>query len=78
MGNATLELTEMAEKARQSRRSLFVIKNIKKGETLTSENVKSLRPGKGLHPKYFQQIMGKKASRELEAGTPLSFNDITG
>jgi pseudaminic acid synthase len=78
MGKATLELTEKAEKARQSRRSLFVIKNIKKGETLTPGNVKSLRPGKGLHPKYFQQIMGKKASRELEAGTPLSFNDITG
>jgi pseudaminic acid synthase len=78
MGRATLELTEKAEKARQSRRSLFVVKNIKKGETLTPENVKSLRPGKGLHPKYILQIIGKKASRELDAGTPLSFNDITG
>ena len=77
MGAATLELTEKAEKARQSRRSLFVVKNIKKGETLTPENIKSLRPGKGLHPKYLQQIIGKKVSRGLDAGTPLSFNDIT-
>jgi pseudaminic acid synthase len=78
MGTATLQLTEKAEKARQSRRSLFVIKNIKKGETISQENVKSLRPGMGLHPKYFQQIIGKRASRALDAGTPLKIEDIKG
>jgi len=78
MGNSTLELTEKAAKSRHSRRSLFVIKDIKEGEPLTPENVKSLRPGIGLHPAYYPQIIGKIAARDLVAGTPLTLEDIKG
>ena len=52
-------------------RSLFAVKDIKKGEKFTSENVRSIRPSNGLHPKYYEEILGKGASCDLEFGTPL-------
>ena len=56
------------------RRSIYAIKDIKKGEQLTKENVKSIRPGFGLAPKYYEQILGKTAKFDIRRGTPLSFN----
>lgn len=53
------------------RKSLFVIKNIKKGEKFTKENIRSIRPGYGLEPKYFKKILGKKSTRSTERGIPL-------
>lgn len=78
IGNATLALTEKAEKARQTRRSLYVVKDIDEGEEFTPGNIKSLRPGLGLPPVYYKEIIGKKASRRIDAGTPLKMEDITG
>lgn len=58
------------------RRSLFVAKDIRAGESLTEENVRSVRPGHGLHPRHFDEIIGARARRDLEKGTPLQWNAI--
>lgn len=55
------------------RRSLIVVKDVKKGEKFTMDNVHSIRPGYGLEPKYFDKIIGKVAKRDIERGTPLSW-----
>ena len=56
------------------RRSLFVVKNMKKGEKFTSENVRSIRPADGLPTKFFDEIIGKVAAKDIESGTPLDWN----
>lgn len=57
-------------------RSLFVVKDVKQGELFTTENVRSVRPGQGLHPKYLSTILGKRSNRELLKGSPLRMEDI--
>lgn len=64
------------ESSRCFARSLYVVKDIKKGETFTEENIRSIRPNNGLPPKYYNEILGKKAKQDLERGTPLTFNGI--
>lgn len=64
------------EKNRIFARSLFVVKDIKKGEKLTEQNICSIRPGCGLHPKYLNQVMGKFAAKDLKYGKPLTFDDF--
>ncbi len=54
------------------RRSLYAVKDIKKGEAFTKDNVRSIRPGDGLAPKYFEEILGKKALADIEINSPLS------
>jgi N-acetylneuraminate synthase/pseudaminic acid synthase len=61
---------------RKYARSLYVVKDIKAGEKFTPENIRSIRPSKGLHPKYYEEILGKNAKRDLLFGTPLSLDDI--
>ena len=61
---------------RNRRRSIFAINTIKKGEIFTKENIRSIRPGYGLHPKYYNQILGKKATRDIGKGTPLEISDF--
>lgn len=58
------------------RRSLFVVKDIAEGELITEENVRSIRPHYGLAPKYYEDILGKKAKINLKKGTPLKWNMI--
>ena len=53
------------------RRSIFVVQDIKKGDKLTKQNIGVIRPGHGLAPKYFDKILGKKAKRDIERGTPI-------
>ncbi len=76
LGIITYELSEKVEKNRKFARSLFVVKDIEIGEKLTSNNIQSIRPGYGLHPKYYEEILGKKVTTKIERGTPLSFDSI--
>ncbi len=74
LGEVDYTLTEKMMKSREFSRSLFIAKDIKMGELLTSENVKSIRPGFGLHPRHQQEVMGKKSKRDLKKGTPLEWD----
>ena len=60
----------------QFRRSIFCVKDIKKGEKITRDNVRIIRPGYGLVPKYYNGIMGQKALQDIRRGTPLQFDMI--
>lgn len=59
------------------RKSLFVVENIKKGEKFTHKNIRSIRPGHGLEPKYLQEIIGKIAAQSVERGEPLNWKMIS-
>ena len=77
VGNVTYELTEKQKKSRELGRSLFAAVDIKAGSKFTEENIKSVRPAYGLHPKYYKHIIGKKAKKDIEKGEPLEWNQIT-
>jgi len=77
MGKVRYKLTADEKKSRIYRRSLFAVETIKKGQTLSSENVKSIRPANGLQPKYISKVLGKKAKRNIKKGTPLSWGLIS-
>ena len=76
LGQVTYELTDKQIKSREHSRSLFVVKDVKKGEEFTEENVKSIRPGFGLATKYIGHIIGKKARNHIERGTPMDWSLI--
>lgn len=75
-GEVSYDLTEKQKAGRCFARSLYVAKDIKKGEIITEENVRSVRPGYGLHPKYFKYCLGKKVNRDLQCGDRFSLNFI--
>lgn len=58
------------------RRSLFVTKPVKKGEAFTEENLRSIRPGYGLHTRYYEELLGKIATKDIEMGTPMSWDFV--
>jgi pseudaminic acid synthase len=68
--------TEHEQAGRVFRRSLFAVENIEAGEEFTSQNVRSIRPGHGLAPKYLKEVLGKRASRPLKRGTPLDWESV--
>jgi len=72
MGNVQLDTQKAEEKSRQFKRSIYVFKNIEEGEIFTTENLKVIRPGDGLHPKHWENILGTKAKKFWKKGTPLS------
>jgi len=78
LGRVDYELTPAERQSRAFRRSLFVVSDIKAGEAFTTENVRSIRPGCGLHTRYFNEILGRTASRDIGRGTPLSWEMIGG
>jgi pseudaminic acid synthase len=77
LGKPTYALDEKSIKGRQFARSLYVAKDIKKGEPFTEENIRSIRPGYGLHPKYWHEILGKCAHSDLSFGDRLKEENIT-
>jgi len=77
IGRVDYTLTEKQRKSRDFCRSLYVVKDIKAGELLTKNNVRSVRPGFGMHPKFYKDILGQKSSIDLEKGTPLEWNVIS-
>lgn len=76
LGKDNYELSEQQIGARSGSRSLFVVKDIKKGEIITPENVRSIRPGMGMHTKYYEDILGQKAKCDLVKGTPMDWKYI--
>lgn len=77
-GTGRIEPSEGELRGVSNRRSLYVAKPIRKGEAFTAENIRSVRPAKGLKPKYYTQILGKTAVRDLDFGTPLSWDAVDG
>lgn len=71
LGQVNYERTEAEKGNAKFRRSLYVVKDIKAGETLTEKNVKSIRPGFGLEPKYYESVIGCIAIIDIRKGTPL-------
>jgi len=73
LGEVSYNLTEKMKKSREFSRSLFVIKDVMAGEVFTEENIRSIRPGYGLSPKYLKDILGKQAKINIKKGTPLKW-----
>ena len=71
MGKPTYELMEHEKRGLRTRRSLVAVKDIKEGEIFSSENVRSIRPAIGIKPKYYQQLIGKKAKKAYKFGEPI-------
>lgn len=78
LGRVNYEMTAKEQSSRVFRRSLFVVQNVRAGEPLTAENVRCIRPGYGLPPKHWDQVIGRVAARDIERGTPLDWNLIAG
>lgn len=76
LGKISYQISEKVNKNRKFARSLFVIENVKQGEIITENNVRSIRPGYGLHPKYFNDILGKKFVKNVDRGEPLALDMI--
>lgn len=72
LGKVDYSLTTKRKLSRRFARSLYVSQDIKKGEIFTDVNIRSVRPGYGVHPKYINQVLGQQASQDFEAGDPLN------
>ena len=73
-GEVNYEITKQEAKSRVFRRSLFVVKDMKAGEVFTEENVRCIRPGYGLHPRYLKDVLGRQAGQDISKGTPLGWD----
>jgi pseudaminic acid synthase len=73
LGAVHFGLSEKEEASRAFRRSLFVVKDVKQGEVFNMSNVRSIRPGYGLHPRHLTEVLGKCAAQGIKRGTPLSW-----
>lgn len=78
LGKIVYTPSEFSNKSKIFKRSLFAVKDIKSGETFTADNVRSIRPGFGLAPKHYTQILHKKATRDIVRATPLTPDMISG
>lgn len=74
VGRVTYDLTEKQKNSRDHSRSLFVAKDMKKGDVFTEENLRSVRPSCGLHTQYYEELLGKKISKDAKLGTPMSWD----
>lgn len=76
LGKVDYSMTDNKKNSRLIGRSLFVVKDMKKGEIFTEENVKSIRPGYGLKPKYINMIIGKRSKCDIKKGTPINWEVV--
>lgn len=74
IGVIDYQLTEKQLKGKDFSRSIYVIKDIKKGEIITENHIKIIRPGFGLHPKFYNKVLGQKAIKDFERGDRLTIN----
>jgi pseudaminic acid synthase len=77
VGEVRYEVGEQEAKSRVFRRSLFVVKDIRAGDILTEENVRSIRPGCGLHPRHLKDVLGRHAAQDIRQGTPLRWELVS-
>jgi N-acetylneuraminate synthase len=75
-GTVQYGVQKTEEKSLRFKRSIYVVKDIKAGDTLNSDNIKIIRPGDGLQPKYYEMLLGKTINKDLKMGTPLSFENL--
>ena len=78
LGTVSYELSDKMKSNREFSRSLFVVEDMKKGDIITEDNVRSIRPGFGLHPKYLNKILGKTINQNLKKGVPFNLNFLEG
>ena len=78
MGEPTYQPTKTEKSTLILRRSLYAVSDIKVGDTLTSTNIRSIRPNLGLEPKFYKDILGKSAAKNIKRGQPLNFSMING
>jgi N-acetylneuraminate synthase len=71
LGEVHFGLSGKEEASRAFRRSLYLVQDVSQGEAFTTENVRSIRPGNGLHPRHLVEVLGKRAARGIKRGTPL-------
>ncbi|MFJ7732310.1 pseudaminic acid synthase [Lysinibacillus sp. NPDC097231] len=76
MGKVTYGPTEREKASLKFRRSIYVSNDIKKGEEFTKDNIKIVRPGYGLEPKFYNHLLNKKAQKDFFAGEPIKFEDL--
>lgn len=76
MGKVCYGITEHEAASRIFRRSLYVVKDLQKGDALNEDNVRSIRPGYGLHTRYLSQVIGRKVNHDVKRGTPLTWDLI--
>ncbi len=76
IGRASFERKEAEKSNVKFRRSIYIVKDLKKGETLSKDNIRRIRPGFGLPPKYFNDVVGKKINKDVEKGTALDWSII--
>src|SRR5579864_7406732 len=74
LGEIHFGVSDKEASSRVFRRSLFVVENLKRGELFTTENVRAIRPGHGLHTRHLQEVLGRHAARDIERGSPLSWD----
>ena len=73
MGEVQYGIQEAEEKSLRYKRSIYVVEDIEEGEKFTNENIRVIRPGDGMKPKFLEKVLGKKAKQDLKRGTPLSW-----
>ena len=76
LGEVRYEVTEREAASRIFRRSLFVVKDMSAGEVFTKENIRSIRPGHGLHTRHLGEVLGRRAVQRVRRGTPLKWELI--
>ncbi|MCG9579483.1 pseudaminic acid synthase [Vibrio tubiashii] len=76
LGRVNYERTEAEKGNAKFRRSLYIVEDLKKGEVLSNKNIRSIRPGYGLEPKYYEEVLGKRVKIDLSRGTALSFDHL--
>lgn len=76
LGKVSYDLTEKTLNNRVFSRSLFFTEDIKQGEIIAENNMRSIRPGHGMHPRHYEEILGKKVTKDIERGTPVEWSHI--
>jgi pseudaminic acid synthase len=76
LGSISYNILEAEKNSLRFKRSVYVVKDVKKGEAFTEENIRIIRPGDGLHPRYMPDILNRFASSDIEMGTPASWEMI--